>query len=198
MFKSIWYFLTQINWNYGSHLPNWTFRIWRSPQLYGLMFYKSVKMKWCLVNSFNHMNDANINKAIKGYRAFLSGGIKHHCTYYFYEQYFMAEWSVKKHCIAKALLAYWDTFLYENNHYYESCKFSYKSAFILLIYHCREQKQGSSLQQVGGLVTRNISVFRLLWVTFYFKGMPILVDFHKGISLHVYPVCIVVSWIHQT
>ena len=30
------------------------------------------------------MNDANINKVVKGHRAFLSGGTEHPCTYYFH------------------------------------------------------------------------------------------------------------------
>ena len=36
------------------------------------------------------------------------------------------KWSVKKHCVAKVLLAIWETFLHENNRNYNSYKFSYK------------------------------------------------------------------------
>ena len=54
--------------------------------------------------------------------------------------------------------------------------------FVLLT----NQKQESGFQQVGGLVTRNIC--------FLFIAIPNLIDFFKGIFLHVIPVHIIVSW----
>ena len=54
------------------------------------------------------------------------------------------------------------------------------------------QKQKSGFQQVGGLVTRNISVFCLSRVALYFKAMPHSINFYKGIFLHVIPVRIIV------
>ena len=39
--------------------------------------------------------------------------------------------------------------------------FSYKFAFILFLSFLKNEKQESGFQQVGGLVTRNISVFCL-------------------------------------
>ena len=51
-------------------------------------------------------------------------------------------------------------FLHENNHNYNSYIFSYKIAFILF-FSFQKQKQESGFQQVGGLETRNISVFCL-------------------------------------
>ena len=56
------------------------------------------------------------------------------------------------------------------------------------------QKQESGFQQVGGLVTRNISIFCLERVVLYFKAMPNSVDFYKEILLHVIPVRIIVPW----
>ena len=50
------------------------------------------------------------------------------------------------------------------------------------------QKQESGFQQVGGLVTRNISVFCLQRVALYFKAIPSSIDFYKEIFLHVIPV----------
>ena len=40
---------------------------------------------------------------------------------------------MKKHCVAKVLLAIWETFLHENNCNYNSYGFSYKFAFILFL-----------------------------------------------------------------
>ena len=54
------------------------------------------------------------------------------------------------------------------------------------------QKQESGFQQVGGLVTRNISVFCLRPVVLYFKDMPNSIDFYKRIFFHVIPVRVVV------
>ena len=50
------------------------------------------------------------------------------------------KWSVNKHCVAKILLAAWDTLLYENNCNYDSCKFCYKSTFIPFLSFRRNQK----------------------------------------------------------
>ena len=57
------------------------------------------------------------------------------------------------------LLVIWETFLHENNRNYNSYKFSYKFAFILSFYFLTSQKQESRFQQVGSLVTGNISIF---------------------------------------
>ena len=57
------------------------------------------------------------------------------------------------------------------------------------------EKQESGFQQVGGLVTRNISVFCLWRVALYFKVMPNSIDFYKGVFLHVIPVRIIVPWL---
>ena len=66
---------------------------------------------------------------------------------------------MKKRCVAKDLLAIWEIFLHENNRNYDSYRFSYKFTFILFLSFLANQKQESGFQQVGGLVTRNISVF---------------------------------------
>ena len=79
-------------------------------------------------------------------------------------------------------------FLHENNRNYNSCLFSYKVAFILLLCFLTNRNQESRFQQVGGLVTRNISVFCLYRVALYFKDMPNSIDFYKGIFLRVIPV----------
>ena len=48
-----------------------------------------------------------------------------------------------------------------NNRNYDSYIFTYKFAFILFFSFLTNQKEESGFQQVGGLVTRNISVFCL-------------------------------------
>ena len=66
------------------------------------------------------------------------------------------------YCVAKILPAVWETVLYKNNCSYDSYKFSYKFVFILFSPLRRIEKQESSFQQVGGLVTRNITYFCFL------------------------------------
>ena len=86
-------------------------------------------------------------------------------------------------------------FLHENNHNYNSYKFSYKLAFILFLSFLSNQKQESGLQQVGGLVKRNVSVFVVVVV--YNKlcstSKPYRTQqtFIKEFS-YVIPVCIIV------
>ena len=83
------------------------------------------------------------------------------------------KWPVEKHCVAKFLKGISDRFSYENNRDYDFYKFSYKFAFISFLSSGINQKEESSFQQLGGLVTRNISVFRLYIVALYFKGMKL-------------------------
>ena len=92
---------------------------------------------------------------------------------------------MKKHCVGKDLLAIREIFLHENNRNYNSYRFSYKFTFILSLSFLPNQKQEPGFQQVGGLVTRNISVVCLYGVALYFKAMPNSIDFYKGIFLHV-------------
>ena len=68
---------------------------------------------------------------------------------------------MKKHCVAKILQGISERFLYENNRNYNSYKFSYKAAFLPVLSFRRNKKLESNFQQVGGLVTKNISVFCL-------------------------------------
>ena len=58
-------------------------------------------------------------------------------------------------------------------------------------------KSYSGFQQVGGLVTRNISVFCLYRVALYFEPKPNPIDFYKGIFLHVIPVRVIVPWLES-
>ena len=104
------------------------------------------------------------------------------------------KWSVRKHCVAKVLLAIWEIFLHENNRNYNSYRFSYKFAFILFLSFLTNQKQKSGFQQVGGLVTINISVFYLEWAALYFKAVANSIDFYKRIFLDVIPDRIIVPW----
>ena len=55
-----------------------------------------------------------------------------------------------------------------------------------------KQKQKSGFQQVGGLVTKNISVFCLERVVLQ-RLQQNSIDFYKGIFLFVIPVCIIVA-----
>ena len=104
---------------------------------------------------------------------------------------------MKKHCVAKVLLAIWEIFLHENNRNYNSYKFSYKFAFILFFSFLTNQKQESGFQQVGGLVTRNIPCFCLQQAAIYLKATLNSIDFYKGIFLNIIPACIIVPCLKQ-
>ena len=54
------------------------------------------------------------------------------------------------------------------------------SLWFLFLSFLTNQKQESGFQQVGGLVTRNISVFCLLQVALYLKAMSNSIDFYKS------------------
>ena len=57
-----------------------------------------------------------------------------------------------------------------------------------------EIKNKNQILKVGGLVTRNKTVFLFIAVTLYFKTTANSVDIYKGIFLHVIPVCIILPW----
>ena len=59
------------------------------------------------------------------------------------------------------------------------------------------KKPESGFQQVGGLVTRNISIYCLKRVALYFKAMPNSIDFYKRIFVNVIPVRIIVPWLYS-
>ena len=101
--------------------------------------------------------------------------------------------SVKKQSEVKIFQGIREAFSYENNWNYISHKRSCKFAFIPFLSICRIQKQESSFQLVGHLVSRNISVFCLQRVAHYFKDMPNSIDFYKRILLHVIPTSSIVS-----
>ena len=52
-----------------------------------------------------------------------------------------------------------EIFLHENNRTYNSKRFHHKFTFIIFMSFLTNQKQESGFQQVGRLVTKNISVF---------------------------------------
>ena len=74
---------------------------------------------------------------------------------------FVIQMISNKTLLAKVLQAMREMFLHESSCNCNSYKFSYKFAYTLFFPFLRNQKQESSLQQVGGLVTRNISTFYL-------------------------------------
>ena len=78
--------------------------------------------------------------------------------------------------------------MYIKNCSYNSYKFSHKFTFILIFSFLRNQKQKPNVQQVGGVVTRNVSALSLKRVALYFRAMPNLINFYEGIFLHVIPV----------
>ena len=77
----------------------------------------------------------------------------------------------KKHYVANVLLAIWETCLHEKNHNYNPYRFSYKLAFsfffflsflvLSFLWLSFLFAKESDFQEVGGLVTRNISVLSL-------------------------------------
>ena len=87
-------------------------------------------------------------------------------------------------------------YTWNNNRNHNSYRFSYKFAFIIFLFVLINQKQESRFQQVAGLVTINIFVlFCLYRVAHYFIAMTKSLVFHKGLCLHVIPVCIIVPCI---
>ena len=68
------------------------------------------------------------------------------------------------------------------------------SLFFPLFSLHKNQKQEIIFRKVWGLVTKNISILCLWQVVLYFKRMPNLIDFYKGILLHDIPVRINLSW----
>ena len=68
---------------------------------------------------------------------------------------------ISEKTLAKVLQAIWEIFLPKNNRYYNSYRLNYKFAFILFLSSLTNQKQESGFQQVGALVMRNFSIFRL-------------------------------------
>ena len=104
------------------------------------------------------------------------------------------KWSVKNHCVKKILKEIWETFLYENNRNYNSCKVNYKVTCIPFLSFRKNQKQESNFQQVGSIVTRNISVFCSQQVALFFRGIPNSTDFHKRIFWHVIHAHVIVPW----
>ena len=101
---------------------------------------------------------------------------------------------MKKHCVAKVLLAIWETFLHEKNRSYNFSRLSDKFLFVLFFSFLTNQNQTSGFQQFGGLVMRNISVFCTWRVALYFKAMLNSIEFYKGIFLRVIPVRIIIPW----
>ena len=108
---------------------------------------------------------------------------------------------MKKHCVAKVLLGIWEIFLHENNHNCNSYRCGDKFAFMLFLPFLKNQKEESGFQQVGGLETRNISVFCLKRVALYFKPCricaPLQIMPSKVIFLHVITLRIIVPWFYQ-
>ena len=83
-----------------------------------------------------------------------------HSVIYF-DYCFLFQVILKKHFLAKILREIFETLLYESNCNYNSCKFSYKFAFISLFSFRKNQKQELVFQQAGGLLVRSISAFCL-------------------------------------
>ena len=59
------------------------------------------------------------------------------------------KWSVKKHWVAKILLAVWEKFIYENHWYYNSAKLGYKLDFIPFLSFHRKTKWKSNFKQLA-------------------------------------------------
>ena len=132
----------------------WVFKLgeFKSDQTY---FAKDIRKSWKPQQISQHFESSSANVPIAG-EDFLR---------VFYKLLYLQlcdSWSVKKICVAKALLEIWEIFLHENNRNYHFYRFSYKFAFIPFLSFLTNQKQKSGFQQVGGLVKRNI--FALLQI----------------------------------
>ena len=58
------------------------------------------------------------------------------------------------------------------------------SLYLYLRPFLNTKSKNQILSKDGGLVTRDISVFCLKQVAFYFKAMPNLIDFNEEVFLH--------------
>ena len=101
---------------------------------------------------------------------------------------FCFRWSVKN-SVAKILLAIWEIFLFENNCYYNSYKFSYKFTFTSFF-----QKQESNFQQVVGLVTKKQVKFNRLLKRNFWHHIPVHIvvsrfNLYNALSLCVSRKC---------
>lgn len=100
---------------------------------------------------------------------------------------------MEEHCVKKLLLQIWKLFFHENIFNYFSSKLTYKFNLSLFLYFLKYQKQVSNSEQVGCLVTRNISVFCLQHVAFYFKAIPNSLGFYKEVILQVISAYFIVT-----
>ena len=104
---------------------------------------------------------------------------------------------IGKNCIAKILLAISETFLCENSCNDNSYKFSNKFSFVAFLHFPRNQKQESSIAQVGHLITKNIYVFvngelrstlNLCWVR-YILGSNLLTCYFCSYYSFIFRIC---------
>ena len=65
---------------------------------------------------------------------------------------------VKKHSVLTVSLAIWQICLHENNHNYNSYRFSDEFFFYPFFSFLKNQKQESKFQQIRDLLTKHISV----------------------------------------
>ena len=103
------------------------------------------------------------------------------------------KWWVKKLCLAKILQGIWERLLYENNHKSNIYKLSNKFTYITVLFFLRNQKQELDFQQVGDLVTENVSVFVYSKSRSTSKVCQIQQTFIKGF-LHVILSRTIVPW----
>ena len=93
----------------------------------------------------------------------------------------------------KVLLPIWEMLLDGSNCNYNADKISGRFVFIRFLSCFWNQEQKSSFNQVGGLVTTNISIFCLQWLTLLSHT-----DLNRLLQRklwHDIPVCSTISWI---
>ena len=86
-------------------------------------------------------------------------------------------------------------FLHQNNHNYNSYRFSYKFVFILFLSFLTSQKQGSSFQKSWWSGNDKYCCFLFIVSRALLKSHAVFDRLYKGIFLYVILVCIVAPYL---
>ena len=89
----------------------------------------------------------------------------------------------KKTLYSKDCIIYLRVFLYENNFIYKIYKFSYKLTFSLFFPFLKTKIKNKFFWKLVVWQQKAFSFFCLQRVVLYYKGVPNLIDFYKGIFL---------------
>ena len=107
-------------------------------------------------------------------------------SYFIYD--FVFQVISKKTLCTKDFISYLGRIKFPSNFYYSFTIIPstiIPSNYKLRLSFRKNHKQQSNFHGVGGLVSRNVSIFGSSWFALYFKDMLSLTDFYVGIFSHV-------------